>query len=110
MGEALMPATQKPRVFNGTAREWTSNPDLNQLFLLSTEVSFNHRLRARGHVFLNEVYDALGFSRTTLGTTLGWFWPAETVIDFGLSKTTDWLYPVITTNETRHIHLLIGDI
>ena len=47
---------------------------------------FNDKLRANGHVFLNEVYDALGFKRTPAGSVVGWVWngDGDGYVDFGL--------------------------
>ena len=43
-------------------------------------------LRARGHLFLNEVYDALGFERTQAGTVVGWLIGngGDDFVDFGM--------------------------
>jgi hypothetical protein len=43
-------------------------------------------LRVRGHVFLNEVYDALGIERTKAGSVVGWVMGEGRAnsIDFGL--------------------------
>lgn len=32
----------------------------------------NDKLRWQGHLFLNEVYDALGMPKTRLGAVMGW--------------------------------------
>jgi len=43
-------------------------------------------LHARGHVFLNEAYDALGLERSTAGAVVGWVLDekGDNYIDFGL--------------------------
>jgi hypothetical protein len=42
-------------------------------------------LQARGHVFLNEVYDALGIPRSQAGAVVGWVrGQGDGYIDFGL--------------------------
>lgn len=58
---------------------------LNRVFLDCQERYLNHRLHAYGHVFLNEVYDALGFPRIPAGQIVGWLDnDGAGHIDFGL--------------------------
>lgn len=54
------------------SRDWQNNAELNLLFVKCQETYLNDLLHARGHVFLNEAYDALGFSRTAAGALVGW--------------------------------------
>jgi hypothetical protein len=62
------------RTFDITTKHWSTNPDYNRTFLQTQEQWMNDRLRARGHVFLNEVYDALGMTLSAQGAIVGWFW------------------------------------
>jgi len=71
------------RVFDSTSREWKKNAELNKLYLKCQLRYFNDLLHARGHVFLNEVYDALGFERTAPGALMGWSSPNIGAVSFG---------------------------
>lgn len=60
------------RVFDSTNQNWHTDPDYNYLFIENQERYFNDLLKSRGHVFLNEVYEALGFEHTKEGSIIGW--------------------------------------
>lgn len=76
------------RFFDETCQQWTKTPEYNFMFLHAQEDYFNNMLRARGHVFLNEVYDALGIPRSQAGTVVGWVMrkdgQGDNKIDFGI--------------------------
>lgn len=65
---------------------WERNAEYNKMFLEAQQTYLNHKLQARGHVFLNEVYEGLGFDHTTAGAVVGWVWggDGDDYIDFGL--------------------------
>ena len=64
------------------------SPEYNAIFLSAQQNYFNDMLRARGHVFLNEVYDALGMERTKAGQVVGWvLGNGDDYIDFGIFDT-----------------------
>lgn len=54
------------------SKNWQSGPGYNQIFIQAQQNYANDLLRARGHVFLNEVYDMLGFERSPEGQVVGW--------------------------------------
>lgn len=79
--------SQYARYFDTENRNWSKDPEINLLFLRSQQNSWNDVLYARGHVFLNEVYDSLGLSHTTPGSIVGWVRNSEngdSYIDFGV--------------------------
>lgn len=74
------------RFFDQSSPAWERTPDYNMFFLKSQQEYFNLKLQARGHVFLNEVYDALGLPRSSAGQVVGWVISVDgdNYIDFGL--------------------------
>lgn len=75
------------RFFDETATAWSRDPEVNLAFLRSQQQWVNNLLKARGHVFLNEVYDELGLLRSTAGQAVGWVISddGDNYIDFGIS-------------------------
>lgn len=75
------------RFFDQLSPEWSPEPEYNLVYLKHQQSYFNHMLKARGHVFLNEVYDQLGIERTKEGSVVGWILAekgTDNYIDFGL--------------------------
>lgn len=75
------------KVFDEASTKWVDDANLNLAFLRRQQSWFNDRLREKGHVFLNEVYDALGLPRTSAGAIVGWVLDGEdsdNYIDFGI--------------------------
>lgn len=56
----------------GMSDNWDPRPHHNQMFIQCQENWANQMLQARGHLFLNEVYDMLGLERTPAGQVVGW--------------------------------------
>lgn len=68
-----------------------SDSEYNLHFLILKQCEANDLLRDRGHVFLNEVYDMLGFPRTKAGNMVGWTYDlsnphGDNEIDFGIHE------------------------
>lgn len=64
----------------------------NANFLSDVENAMNRRLQQRGHLFLNDVYEALGMEDTPLGTQIGWInlpGKVESYVDFGYQRNVD---------------------
>lgn len=55
-----------------TTMNWSKDPEINKLFTHSVKNYMNDKLRSRGHVFLNELFDELGVPRTRQGQIVGW--------------------------------------
>ena len=68
-----------------------ANEDYNRFFLRAQEEMANHMLRARGVLFLNEVYDMLGIDRSIAGQAVGWVYDRDSedgdnYVDFGVQE------------------------
>lgn len=78
------------KIFDETNRNWENDASINLMWLKAQELYLNQLLVARGHVFLNDVYDALGFERTRQGSIVGWVLSkdkdhkGDNEIDFGI--------------------------
>lgn len=77
------------KFFDESCAEWTKDPEYNLTFLRLVQNHMNDLLKARGHLFLNEVYDALGITRTSVGNRVGWIYDlknpnGDNFVDFGL--------------------------
>lgn len=60
------------RFFDESSTQWSKTSEYNMMFLHAQQEYFNNVLKARGHVFLNEIYDALGLERSNAGAVVGW--------------------------------------
>ena len=75
------------RVFDEGNRKFQKDFGLNRFFVQTQEKFANERLKATGHLFLNEVYESLGFPHVPEGQMVGWVWKdgdGDGYVDFGL--------------------------
>lgn len=80
-----MPESQYARFFDSGSRNWQPNAEDNLVFLRSQQNYFNDMLATHGHVFLNDVYEALGIPKTEGGQYVGWMLGlGDDYIDFGI--------------------------
>lgn len=74
----------------GTTTAWRPNLSENMIFLNAQQNYFNDKLVKTGYVFLNEVYEALGFERTSAGQVVGWVFTGDegskNFVDFGINQ------------------------
>lgn len=81
----VIPNDDSCRFFDSSNPNWDKNPTFSMMWLRGQQNILNDILHTRGHVFLNEVYDALGFEHTPQGAVLGWIDGGDdNYIDFGL--------------------------
>lgn len=95
------------RFFDELCPDWKENPNANIMFLNAQEAYANQKLRSRyrkpspiypagrpGWVFLNEVYEWLGYDITEEGQKVGWLYDpvhpiGDNYIDFGINNELD---------------------
>lgn len=98
------------RFFDEYSSEWTNNPEYNLNFLRAQQRYATNRLMARGHLFLNEVYEALGLPHTQAGAVVGWIYDPkdptrDNVVDFGIYDKNDQLKRDFVNGVERSILL-----
>ena len=73
------------RLFDHTNYLWTPSGSGTASILHSIQNYCNDKLHRDGYLFLNDVYDQLGFERTEAGQQVGWFeGNGDSCVDFGL--------------------------
>lgn len=79
------------RFFDEYNPNWTGNAEYNLAFLRSMQNFANDRLRMNGHLFLNDVYEMLGYDDTRAGQVVGWVinkdGSGDNFVDFGIYDT-----------------------
>lgn len=77
------------RFFDAEHPMWMKDPEHNRFILKALQAQANDQLRARGHLFLNEVYEMLKFPLTDYGQAVGWIYDiknpkGDNFVDFGI--------------------------
>lgn len=68
---------------------WTKDPTFNLMYLKKQQAFATEKLKSQGHLFLNEVYEMLGYDRTPQGNVCGWIYDeknpvGDNFVDFGI--------------------------
>ena len=79
------------KFFDDASPYWKRFPGDNAMFVKVQQNWANEKLAARGHLFLNEVYEMLGLAHTKEGAVVGWLYQGggDNYVDFGLFDATD---------------------
>ena len=79
------------RCFDETCIGWTRDPQYNTMFVTPIQTWANDRLQSKGYLYLNEVYEMLGFQRTKAGQVVGWLYngDGDNYVDFGIFNIKD---------------------
>lgn len=79
------------RIFDEANPRWEKDSYYNFLFLRGAQAHFNDILNDKGHIFLNDVYDYLGFKKVPEGQVVGWFknGKGDGYVDIGIFDMTD---------------------
>ena len=85
-----------PNNIDDTSRIWyegnpgySKDPEHNMRYLKMIQATMNDKLKSQGYLPLNDVYEALGFSKTPYGQVIGWIYDekepiGDNFVDFGL--------------------------
>lgn len=81
------------RVYDDGNIGWSKDPMTNLQFLKCQEAAANQRLVQQGYLFVNDVYEMLGFPKIPEGQVAGWIYDeknpiGDNEIDFGIYNAT----------------------
>ena len=84
-----MLASEFARFFDETCTGWTRDSERNKKFLVDQQRYANDKLKAKGYLSLNSVYEMLGMQISRAGSMVGWVYnpKLETLsnyVDFGI--------------------------
>lgn len=80
------------KFFDESCAGWTKDPEQNLFFLKRQQDYANEVLKAKGYLFLNDVYEMIGIPRTKAGQVVGWIYDeknpiGDNFVDFGIYDT-----------------------
>lgn len=81
---------------------WTKSAEANLIYLKQQQSYATDRLRLQGYLYLNDVYEQLGFPKTKAGQVIGWIYDEENpvgdnFVDFGI-------YDIHNENKIRFVN------
>lgn len=76
--------TKFARFFGEDNINYSTAPEYNVAYLRGCQMMWNQRLQAKGHLFLNEIYDDLGIERSAEGQTVGYLKEKGDFVDLGI--------------------------
>lgn len=87
--KALSEYSEYARFFDAGSTQFEKDPEYNLMFLRKTQDWANEKLKAEGHLFLNDVYVMLGIPKSRIGQIAGWIYDekcpnGDNYIDFGI--------------------------
>ena len=77
------------RIYDDGCIGWTKDPEENLVFLANAQRFCNKKLQTQGYLYLNDVYEMLGFPTTRAGHVVGWIYDpsnpdVDSFVDFGI--------------------------
>lgn len=77
------------RFYDEGCKGWQKDPETNLFTVRQVQNWANEMLKAKGYLFLNEVYEMLGIPKTAAGQCVGWYYDekdptGDNYIDFGI--------------------------
>lgn len=94
--------------FDETNEYCKKDPEVNKMWLSGVQTHMNQLFQVKGHLFLNEVKDALNLPRTGDGQVLGWVLGAGTgdnFVDFGFLASDNPATQAFLNGETNIVQL-----
>ena len=94
------------RYFNENNINWSDDPQFNLMFLRQNQNWANDKLISQGYLYLNDVYEALGFPKSKAGQVVGWVYDpnnnehGDNYVDFGIYDLNVKGYRDEMTNDT----------
>ncbi len=74
---AVPNASEYVKYFTKSNPYWENNPEYVEMFLRSQQNYANDKLKATGHLTLNDAYDMLGFQDSKAGMVVGWIYDLD---------------------------------